>query len=58
MRAVIDYVVGFVLLVFGVFMFRAPSPTAVSIAIGIIAVLVGLGLIFGRLIAGKNADRP
>jgi len=56
-RAVIDYVVGFVLLVFGVSLFRATSPTAVSVAIGVLAVTVGLGLIFGRLIAGKNADR-
>lgn len=58
MRTVIDYVVGFILLVFGVSLFRATSPTAVSIAIGVLAVVVGLGLIFGRLVAGKNADRP
>lgn len=52
-RAVLDYAVGFVLLVAGVGLLS--STTALGKAIGVLCAVVGVLMIVGRILAGRNA---
>jgi len=54
LRAVVDYVVGFILLAGGIGLLS--STTVVGKAIGVVCILVGGLMIVGRLLAGRNAD--
>ena len=53
-RAVIDYAVGFVLLVAGIGLLSAN--TVLGKAIGVVCALVGVLMILGRILAGRNAE--
>lgn len=54
LRAIIDYVVGFVLLAGGIGLLSAPG--AVVKAVGVVCIIVGALLIVGRLVAGARSE--
>jgi len=56
MRALTDYVLGFLLVLGGMAIFSAGA-NALGLTIALVCVLVGALLIVGRLIGGRNVDR-